>query len=37
LERRVSVKPAKLLVLWLPCWIFSTHRRSTKSEVKYPY
>jgi len=34
LERRVSVKPAKLLVLpiiWLPSWFSSTHRRPTKS------
>jgi len=32
------VKPAKLLVgllpvIWLPSWIFSANRRSTKSEV----
>jgi len=32
----VSVKPANLLllpVIWLSCWISSTHRRPTKSEV----
>ena len=35
-KRRVSVKPAKLLlllVIWLPSWISSTHRRPTISEL----